>query len=91
MLSIFSRACWPSAYFFLEKCLLSEVNQKEKDKYRMISLISGMSYMAQMNVSTEKKIMDMENRLVIAKREGEGVGSTGNLGLIDANYHLWNG
>ena len=40
-----------------------------------------------MNLSTEKKIMDLENRLVVAKG---GVGS-GNLGLIDANYCLWNG
>ena len=39
--------------------------------------------MAQMKLSTEKKIMDMENRLVVAKREGEGVGGTGNLGFID--------
>ena len=31
-----------------------------------------------------KKIMDMEKRLVVA--EGEGVGGTGNLALIDANY-----
>ena len=30
--------------------------------------------MAQMNLSTEKKIMDLENRLVVAKGEGEGVG-----------------
>ena len=44
--------------------------------------------MAQMNLSTEKEIMDMENRLVVAK--GEGVGYTGNLGLIDENYCLWN-
>ena len=28
-----------------------------------------------MNLSTEKKIMDMENRLVVAKKEGEGRGS----------------
>ena len=28
--------------------------------------------------------MDMEKRLVVA--EGEGVGGTGNLALIDANY-----
>ena len=33
-----------------------------------------------MNLSTEKKIMDTENRLAVAKREGEGVGGTGNLG-----------
>ena len=48
--------------------------------------------MAQMNISTEKKLMDMKNRLVVAKQgEGEGVGGTGNLGLRDANYCLWNG
>ena len=37
--------------------------------------------------------MDMENRLVVAKGEGEGdeVGWTGNLGLIDANYSIWSG
>ena len=38
-----------------------------------------------MNLSTEKKIMDLENRLVVAK----GVGWTGSLGLIDANYGIW--
>ena len=47
--------------------------------------------MAQMNLSTEKKLMDLENRLVVAKGEGEGVGWTGNLGLINADYCLWNG
>ena len=36
--------------------------------------------------------MDLENRLVVAKGEGEGVGETGSLGLIDADYYyLWNG
>ena len=35
-----------------------------------------------MNPSKEKKIMDMENRLVIATGEGEGW--TENLGSIDA-------
>ena len=44
-----------------------------------------------MKLSTEKKIIDMENRLVVAKEEDEGVGWTGNLGLIEANYCLWNG
>ena len=44
--------------------------------------------MAQMNLSTEKKLLDLENRLILAKGEGEGegVGWTGKLGLIDANY-----
>ena len=34
-----------------------------------------------MNLSTEKKIMDMENRLVVAKRDGERVGWIGSLGV----------
>ena len=47
--------------------------------------------MAQMNLSTEKQIMDLENRLVVAKREGEGVGWTRSFGLVDANYCVWSG
>ena len=39
-----------------------------------------------MNISIEKKIMDLENRLVVAK--GEGVGWIGSLGLTDADYCL---
>ena len=38
-----------------------------------------------------KKLMDLDNRFVVAKEEGEGVGRTGNLELIDANYCLGNG
>ena len=46
-----------------------------------------------MNLSTGKKTMDLENRLVVAKGEGggEGIGWTGNLGLIDAKHLEWVG
>ena len=60
--------------------------------------------MTQMNLSTKKKLMDKENRFVVAKREGEGViwrtdlgiakgkgegvGWNESLGLIDANYYI---
>ena len=47
--------------------------------------------MAQMKLSTEKKIMDFENRLVVAKMEKEEVRWTGSLGLIHANYYIWSG
>ena len=47
--------------------------------------------MAQVNISKERKIMDLENRLAVAKGEGEEVGWTGSLGLIDENYHVWSG
>ena len=43
-----------------------------------------------MKFSTEKKIIDLENRLMIAKGWGKGVRWIGNLGLIDGNYCLWN-
>ena len=33
-----------------------------------------------MNLSTEKKLMYLENRLVVAKGDGEGMEETGNLG-----------
>ena len=42
-----------------------------------------------MNFSTEKKLTDSENRLVVAK--GEGVGWSGSVELIDANYCIWTG
>ena len=32
--------------------------------------------------------MDMENRLVVAKGEKEGVGGTGTFGLVDVNLNL---
>ena len=35
--------------------------------------------MAQMKLYIEKKIMDLENRLVLAKGEGEGLGGSGIL------------
>ena len=46
--------------------------------------------MAQMNLSTEKKLMDLENKLVVAKGEGKGTGWIGSLGLTNVNYCFWN-
>ena len=60
----------------LETLILSEVSQKGKDKYHMISLISEILYPAQMNLPK-----DLENRLVDAKGEGEGGGWTGKFGV----------
>ena len=45
-----------------------------------------ISYTALTNLSTEKKLMDWEDRFVVAKGEGDRVGWLGNLGLIDENY-----
>ena len=46
----------------------------------MISHISGILYTAQLNLSTEKKFTDLENRLVVVKRDG-GSGMDWNLGV----------
>ena len=52
----------------LETLILNEVSQKEKDKYHMMSVISGILYVAQMKFSKEKKLMDLENIHVVARR-----------------------
>ena len=44
-----------------------------------------------MNHSTEKKLMDLEDRLVVAKGEGDGVECFGTLELVDADHCFWNG
>ena len=43
------------------------------------------------SIQRTETLRDIGNRLVVAKGDGEGVGWVGNLGLIDANYCLWNG
>ena len=44
-----------------------------------------------MNLSTEKKLMDLENRLMVANGKGEGIGWFGSLRLIDSIYCMWSG
>ena len=44
-----------------------------------------------MNLSTEKKIMSLESRLVVAWWWGERVGWIGILGQMYANSCFWNG
>ena len=44
--------------------------------------------MAQMNPSKNRnRLTNIQNRLVVAKGEGKGVGWTRSLGLTDANYY----
>ena len=64
----------------LEILILGEISKKDKDKYHMISH-NWILFTAQMNISREKKIMDLENRLVAAQGEREGVGGFRSLGL----------
>ena len=52
--------------------MLREGSEKEKDKYNIITLTSGVYFRAQVKLSTEEKNMDFENRLVVSRRRGTG-------------------
>uniref|UniRef100_A0A8D1JYU5 DUF1725 domain-containing protein n=1 Tax=Sus scrofa TaxID=9823 RepID=A0A8D1JYU5_PIG len=65
----------------LEILILSELGQKEKDKYHTLSLICEILSMAQMILSTkQKQIMDMEGRLVVARGAESGMGGEFGIG-----------
>ena len=61
----------------LEIITLSEVSQKEKDKYHMISLPCGMYNMTQMNISMKHK-QTHRHREQICGCQGRGGGRGGN-------------
>ena len=74
----------------LEMIILSEISQKEKDKYHMMSLICGLYNMAQMNLSTKRKQTRRrrEQTCGCQGEVGEREGWTGSLGLVDANSYI---
>ena len=69
----------------LETLMLSDMSEKERQ------ILYGITDTWNLMYGTGKKLMGLANRLVVAKGEWEGVGWTGNLGSIDANYCLWSG
>ena len=76
-----------ASWMELETLILSEMGQKDKDKYRMMSHICNLVYGTNETFCRKQtKLVDLENRTVVAKTEAEGVGWTGSLGLINANY-----
>ena len=73
----------------LEILMLGEVSQTEKDKYHMILLTCGILNMAQMNLSTDQKQAHRHGgKTWGCQGRGGGVGWTGSLGLVDANYSI---
>ena len=71
----------------VETLILSEVSQNEKDKYHMIPHICNLIY------STNEPFPRKENHGLGEQTCGcqGGGGGSGSLGLIDADYCLWNG
>ena len=74
----------------IEIIILSEVSQKEKDKYHMISLICGIENSAQMNISTKQKQTYRFREQTCDCQGGAAVGKgwTGSLELTDAKYYI---
>ena len=73
----------------LEILILSEVRQKEKHKYHITYIWNIMYGTNESFHRKKKKLMDLENRLVVGKGEEEGLGWTGSFGLIKHKlFHL---
>ena len=74
-----------------EMLILSEVGQKENDKYH-IAYILNLIHGANDPLYKTETDSDLENRLgVCQRREREGVGWTGSLGFLDANNYIEDG
>ena len=58
----------------------TKCSKSERERKMSYDITYIWNLTAQMNLSTENKFMDLANRLVVAKGEGEGVGWTGILG-----------
>ena len=74
----------------LETLILSEVSQKEKDKYRDITYIWNLIYGTN-EPFHRKETHGLEGKNCDCQGEGEGVGWTGSLVLIDAKYCISSG
>ena len=69
----------------LEIIVLSEVSQKEKDKYHMISLTCGISNLIQMNLSTKQKQTHRHRKQTYGYPRGKG--GRDKLGVWDEQIH----
>ena len=73
----------------LEILILREVSQKEKDKYHMNHLFVESKYGTDEPIyKTETYSSTWRTDLWLPRRSEEGLGGTGSLGLIDANYDI---
>ena len=74
----------------LETLILSEVSQKEKDKYHMISHIWNLIYGTNEPFHRKENHGLGEQTCGCPRGEG-GSGMESELGLIDADYCPWSG
>ena len=67
------RMPFAATWMELGTLILSEVSQKEKDKYHVISYIWNLIYGTN-EPFHRKKLMDLDNRLAVVEGEGKRVG-----------------
>ena len=72
----------------LEILMLSEVCQKEKDKYHMTSLWNIKYDKNEPIYKRETGSQTWRTDLCLQRGRGLGEGWTGSLGLVDANYYI---
>ena len=73
----------------LESLILSEVSQKEKDKYHVISHIWTLKYGTNEPIyKIETDSQTWRTELWLPRGSGEGVGWMGSLGAVNANYYI---
>lgn len=76
----------------LENLILSEMSQKEKDKYHIILLIFGTYNIAQMKLYTkQKQTHGHREQNFGCQGEGRQSGMDWSFRLVEANYYIWNG
>ena len=68
----------------------SEVSQKEKEKYHIISLTCGIENRTQMNMSVKQR-QTHRYRKQSCGCQGESEGNIGSLGIAKANYYTQDG
>ena len=79
-----------AAWMNLEIMILSEVSQKEKDKYHIISFMCGIENRTQMNMSAKQKETH-RYRKQRCSCQGESEGKIGSFGIAEANYSRQDG
>ena len=74
-----------------EVIIRTEVSQKEKEKYCIISLTCGIYNMTQMNLHNRNRPINREDRFVVATGDGLAHGWRRRLGLADVSCNIQNG
>ena len=76
----------------LEILILSEISQKEKDKYHMISHLWNLKYDTNVHIYKTEIDSQIQRAHLWLPRDGEeGEGWTESLRLVDANHYILKG